>query len=59
MEEGNSDLGSKDQKKVSEEKDTYMFCTHCGKRILRTTKFCNFCGEKNTYDQGGVKTNEM
>lgn len=26
-----------------------IFCPYCGKQILRTIKFCNFCGNKNTY----------
>lgn len=23
-----------------------IFCSHCGKQILSTQKFCNFCGGK-------------
>ena len=26
-----------------------MYCTSCGKQILRTVKFCNFCGAKVNY----------
>lgn len=26
-----------------------IFCTHCGKQILKSAKFCNFCGAKVTY----------
>lgn len=26
-----------------------IFCVHCGKKIARNAKFCNFCGNKNTY----------
>lgn len=26
-----------------------IFCTSCGNKILRTAKFCNFCGAKNNY----------
>ena len=26
-----------------------MFCSYCGKKILRTVKFCNFCGMNNKY----------
>ena len=35
-------------KDISEVSDT-MFCTHCGKKISRTTKFCNYCGCEVTY----------
>ena len=28
-----------------------MFCPHCGKKILRTAKFCNFCGKVNSYNK--------
>ena len=31
--------------------DTNMFCSHCGKQILRTAKFCNFCGKQNNYNK--------
>lgn len=26
-----------------------IFCTSCGKKIMRTAKFCNFCGTPNNY----------
>lgn len=26
-----------------------IFCPYCGKRILRTAKFCTFCGKSNNY----------
>ncbi len=26
-----------------------MFCPYCGEKILRTAKFCNFCGKSNSY----------
>ena len=26
-----------------------IFCPYCGKQILRTAKFCNFCGKANNY----------
>lgn len=28
-----------------------MFCPHCGKKILRTARFCNFCGKQNNYNK--------
>jgi len=31
------------------EKSDTMFCAFCGKKIMRTAKFCNYCGEKNKY----------
>lgn len=31
-------------------KNIKMFCPYCGKQINRSSKFCNFCGQKNTYD---------
>ncbi len=31
------------------EKSDTMFCVFCGKKIMRTAKFCNYCGEKNEY----------
>ena len=30
-----------------------IFCPYCGKQILRTIKFCNFCGNRNTYGKSG------
>jgi len=33
------------------EKKEKMFCPYCGKQILRTVKFCNFCGKSNSYDK--------
>ncbi len=35
----------------TDKKET-MFCTCCGKVILRTSKFCNYCGGKVTYSVG-------
>lgn len=29
-----------------------IFCPYCGKQILRTAKFCNFCGKANNYGKG-------
>lgn len=34
-----------EEKKVKET----IFCPYCGKQILRTAKFCNFCGKGNSY----------
>ena len=28
-----------------------MFCGGCGKKILRTVKFCPYCGKENNYSQ--------
>ena len=28
-----------------------MFCPYCGKQILRSVKFCNFCGKTNNYNK--------
>lgn len=36
-------------KKEPEVINDTIFCTGCGKKIVRTAKFCNFCGIKNTY----------
>lgn len=39
-----------EQNYYNAEKNTEkMFCTYCGKKILRTVKFCSFCGAKVTY----------
>lgn len=35
----------------NDKKNNTMFCVHCGKKILRTAKFCNFCGSENTYKE--------
>ena len=26
-----------------------VFCTYCGKKIMRSVKFCNYCGKENKY----------
>lgn len=28
-----------------------IFCPFCGNKILRTTKFCNYCGKENNYNR--------
>lgn len=28
-----------------------MYCPHCGKKISRSAKFCNFCGKANSYNK--------
>ena len=35
---------------VEDQKPKEMFCTSCGKKILRSSKFCTFCGAKNNYE---------
>lgn len=35
--------------KQSSKQDTRIFCPYCGEKILRTAKFCNFCGQTNSY----------
>ena len=30
-------------------KSSSIYCTGCGKKIARDSKFCNYCGKKNTY----------
>lgn len=37
------------EKGTIEEKTQTIFCPYCGKKIIRTTKFCNFCGKANKY----------
>lgn len=34
-----------------EEAPAEMFCPYCGEKILRTAKFCNYCGKSNSYDK--------
>lgn len=36
-------------KGIKEEKAQTIFCPYCGKKIIRTIKFCNFCGKANKY----------
>lgn len=33
-------------------KSDTIFCTNCGQKIARTAKFCNYCGQRNTYGIG-------
>lgn len=32
-------------------KSDKMFCPYCGEKILRTAKFCNYCGKSNSYNK--------
>ena len=34
---------------------TTIFCIYCGKKIRRDVKFCNFCGENNSYSRGEIR----
>lgn len=34
---------------IIKEKAQIIFCPYCGKKIMRTIKFCNFCGKANKY----------
>jgi len=34
------------------EETATIFCPYCGNKILRTAKFCNFCGKENSYGKG-------
>lgn len=55
---GKNNIAREEKQPSGEKKDeTKIFCPYCGKIILRTAKFCNFCGKENTYGRN-VK-NEM
>lgn len=41
----NNKMGHNDKKEN-------IFCMSCGKEILRTAKFCKFCGRENVYGNG-------
>lgn len=32
-------------------KSSLIFCSYCGKQIMRSVKFCNFCGKENKYSK--------
>lgn len=53
--DANYTSGEKKEIKMNTEED-YRVCPSCGKAILKTAKFCNYCGEKIT---NGGDTNEM
>ena len=36
-----------------------MFCIHCGKKIVDTAKFCNYCGGKIEIAEGEMKTDNI
>lgn len=46
---GAENINSQTPKTSSDETCTTMFCSHCGKKIKRSAKFCNFCGKPNLY----------
>lgn len=43
--------------KVTIEKNAKIICPNCNKQIMKTAKFCNFCGKIN--QDGGRNSNEM
>lgn len=52
MLEGTSREVIKEKEEIkSETKSEFMFCPHCGEKISRTAKFCNYCGKSNTYNK--------
>lgn len=43
--------GGQKQENIQREskQDDCIFCPYCGEKILRVAKFCNFCGQANSY----------
>lgn len=37
------------QNVMKEHEEKKIYCAHCGEKILLSAKFCNYCGEANSY----------
>ena len=35
-----------------------MYCVHCGQKVLRSVRFCNFCGKEITYKRDSIQYEE-